>query len=338
MYKISSETTHSTKESPEFESKIIRRAKQALTDTTIHGIKPLIKSEHHLLKIVWISLMLFSISYSSYLMIQEVFAFLTYPVVSLTRVEYVQTIDLPIITICNLNPFATKYARETVLTLQNNQLFDKSNDSRILKYVNAKYYVPLNAWTNINESKSKMFGLSLNQSLISCIFDWEECSLDQDFFEFYDPFYGNCFRYNFKMNKKVAFSGSMYGLQLQLASNQMESQNSLLSIYSGFTVYISDHSSINTLFTDGVKIPLGFLTDIIVSKLVITKQPKPYSECVKDLTQIDSYPSETYKKTFIFNNKTYTREDCMNMCFQIFLIKNCGCYDIGNGGTNDFTK
>jgi hypothetical protein len=40
-----------------------------------------------------------------------------------------------------------------------------------------------------------------------------------------------------------------------------------------------------------------------------------------------------YKKTFQFNKNTYDYLSCINMCIQIFLIKNCGCYDLGNGPT-----
>ncbi len=186
---------------------------------------------------MWVLLLLGSLGYGSYVVYKEVDSFSSYPVVSLTRINYVKSIDFPQVIVCNLNPFANEFAKTSVLTLLNGQLYEESNRSKTENFHNARYYSAMSAIT-LNDSTLRKFGLRLNETLISCIFSWSDCSLDQDFVEFYNPYYGNCFRYNFKKSKKVSFSGSLYGLRLQLVSNPMESQNSLLSMYSGFTVYV----------------------------------------------------------------------------------------------------
>ncbi len=109
-----------------------------LQTSTIHGVSQLLKSKRFSLKLMWTSLLLTSLTYSSYLVYQNVSLFKSYPVVSLTRVNYMDSIDLPIITICNLNPFASTYSKQVVMELQNNQLFDNSNSSETLKYQDAR--------------------------------------------------------------------------------------------------------------------------------------------------------------------------------------------------------
>ncbi len=237
-------------------------------ESTIHGIPQMLKSKSLVLKLLWLILVVVSVSYGSLVIYQQISFFFSYFVVSLTRVNYVKSIDMPVITICNLNPFATKYSREfiTQMDLQNkSQPFGNSNSSSVFEYLNTKYFVASKVWSSLDGSTRKRFGLSLNQSLISCVFNWADCALEQDFEEFYDPLYGNCFRYNFDRSKTVSFSGSMYGLQFQLLSNPMESDNSLFSMYSGFTVYFTEQTNINTLLTDGVKVgwPTLYIINII---------------------------------------------------------------------------
>jgi hypothetical protein len=311
---------------------------EPLKESTIHGLPHILKSKNYALKTLWMVLMLVSFCYGSYLIIQEVNSYLAHPVNSLTRVNCGKSVDLPIITVCNMNPFATEFAKNSVSELEQNHLFDNSTNStstNILNYLIGSYYASGNAWEKLNETSRKKFGLSFNQTIISCIFNWADCTNDAEFEEFYDIFYGNCLRFNREMTKKVIFSGSMNGLKLQLLSNSLDGNNSLFSMYTGFTIYISDQPRINSFFTDGIKVPVGSLTDIVVNKVVISKQPKPYSECVSDLSRIDSYPSQIYKKTFTLNKNSYSLSDCINLCYQVGIIDLCGCYEIGSGLSPD---
>jgi hypothetical protein len=171
-------------------SRINRIARETFGESTIHGLRNTLKSESYLLKTTWVVLVLISVIYGSYMICLEVNSYIRYPVVSLTRVNYVNSINLPVITVCNLNPFATKTAKQTVLELQKGQLLDNSNDPPTLKYLNARYYASSNALISLNESTKKQFGLTLNETIISCVFNFESCSWEEDFTEFYDPFYG----------------------------------------------------------------------------------------------------------------------------------------------------
>jgi hypothetical protein len=155
---------------------------------------------------------------------------------------------------------------------------------------------------------------------------------NQDFISYYDPFLGNCFKFNADRTKKVSHSGSLHGLRLQLFSDRIDQTNSLLAQDSGFTIFITDqNATINTFYLSGVNAPVGFTTNIALKKYSIKNQPHPYSKCVLDLTQEDSYPSEMYKKTFKLNNRTYNELSCMNLCWQTGLVKKCGCFDPRNG-------
>ncbi len=61
---------------------------------------------------------------------------------------------------------------------------------------------------------------------------------------------------------------------------------------------------------------------ISLEKYKIKKQPKPYSKCLNDLTTINAFDSECYRKT-ILNNIEYKYSLCADMCLQKFLGDNC---------------
>jgi hypothetical protein len=196
-----------TRPGSKIESKWQEKIGPLLSDSTIHGITQVIKTTNTLLRLTWLTLILSSIAYVSWSTYLELVSYRSYPVVSLYRVNFVNSLDLPIITICNLNPFATQNAKNAVLALKNDSVFDDSISSQVFRYFSAQYYVSSNAWANLNASDKNQFGLSLKKTMLSCVFNFIECDLENDFIEFYDPFYGNCFRYNYDASKRSAFSG-----------------------------------------------------------------------------------------------------------------------------------
>jgi hypothetical protein len=258
------------------------RITQSLAQVEIHGLNNFLKNDNWMLKSVWLILLLLASSYTSYSIYGLIADFLAHEVVSLTRVDYLESVDLPVIMLCNMNAFTTRFAKDTITSLQNGQiLMQEPNYSRKVEYMMARYYVSLNAWADLNESVTVKFGGDLNTTVLSCVINLSDCKMESDFVTHYDPFFGNCFKFNTERTKKISFSGSMNGFSLELFSDLVEDDNSLLSIAAGFTVYLADQSSINTMYTNGINAPTGFLTDIVLRKYAVSKQPQPYSECIQ---------------------------------------------------------
>jgi hypothetical protein len=228
-----------------------------------------------------------------------------------------------VISLCSLNPFTNKISKKKVLELANIPLSGFAADptsgySNKLQYMNARYYQSMNVWTQFNHSIRENLGLSLNQTIISCVLGFTDCSMENDFLTFYDPIYGNCFKYNAEKSQITTIAGSQNGLQLELFSNDLNSNDSVFSINGGFMLYVTDESyQFNTFYLDGIAVELGKTTNIILRKQISSKQPKPYGECTRDLDKLESYQSECFKKTFQTYNNSYNLVNCHSMCFQV---------------------
>lgn len=98
---------------------------------------------------------------------------------------------------------------------------------------------------------------------------------------------------------------------------------------SGVRVIIHNHSVIPFPDEDGLDAGTGHETNIAVSKTFINRLPHPHSNCIQDLS------SENAKKNSIlilmkdnFNLKFYDQKFCLKVCLQMFIIKECDCYDL----------
>jgi hypothetical protein len=59
----------------------------------------------------------------------------------------------------------------------------------------------------------------------------------------------------------------------------------------------------------------GYLTNLVIKRVFNHKLGHPYSNCLEDVSLIDSYDSDLYR--FILNNTKYAyrQKDCFNYCF-----------------------
>ena len=163
----------------------------------------------------------------------------------------------------------------------------------------------------------------LNESVISCSFNIKSCELENDFELYKDPLY-NCFRFNSGRNmigesvkKKYAYGkGDLNSLILQLYAG-----NSDINDINGFFIYITDENA-DSLTENSLLISSGASSKISINKYKIVRQPQPYSNCISDLTSLNSYESECYKKTYIIYRK-YQFSKCANLCLQKFFGDMC---------------
>ena len=61
------------------------------------------------------------------------------------------------------------------------------------------------------------------------------------------------------------------------------------------------------------------------------KLSSPYSDCVKDASNVDSFDSVYYKAIFReLNMSLYRQKNCLPLCLQDYLKENCKCLDGSN--------
>ncbi len=119
--------------------------------------------------------------------------------------------------------------------------------------------------------------------------------------------------------------GKMNGLQLELFTGKRDDFDSFTYSY-GAKVFIYNHTTVYSE-SDSVDVSVGQETNINLSKKIVNKLKKPYSECEVDYnTPGDTKTSEFYN-IFLKSNYTYRQDDCMTLCYQMTLVKDCNCFD-----------
>ncbi len=301
-------------------SEILSLTRETFESSSIHAIPNIIRNKFVLIKIVWLVCFLISFGGCAWFMIKSINDYLKNDVVTSFRVNYVNELTFPVIGICNLNFFNKESANEMVR-----------------KYVGNKPLLPgvyplrFKTLDSYKDNKS-VIDLDPNEVIIKCIYSTEKCSKTDDFEKYYDYQYGACLRFNsgktmnshYVDQKKVYASGSFYGLEIEFMIGDVDENNNMFSIDNGFNIFITNQSDFESFSLEGIKISPGTSTRIILNKNSWRKVPKPYSDCIDDLSSIDSYHSKTYKET-ISNNKMYSYFQCCKKCLTNFIKSYCNC-------------
>ena len=163
-------------------------------------------------------------------------------------------------------------------------------------------------------SKAEEFENKTTETIIAdCLFRSVDCNIIKDIESYTDRYYGSCFRFNSGTStpfKFVSMRGE-YNLELGLTNKK------------GILVWVSNQT-VDSSQNEGILIQPGLENYIVIGKLSIIKQPKPYSDCVKDLTKVDSYNSVVYSKTFSsYKSIRYSYSNCVNMCNQKYIGEKC---------------
>jgi hypothetical protein len=333
MKKISQENIQSN-QSDTFKRIIIG----SFVDSTAHGIGHIFKRENIFLKFMWLICFLVSAGLCGYFLEISITEYLQHETVTHTEIVTELPAVFPSVSICNENIFANNQYAAKLL----NDLFVQSgiisNGSSLTQtypngiyrdYSFLRYFAGLNA---INPSKpsseKKKLGLTLDQMMISCMYNLVKCSVD-DFEWFMDPIYGNCYTFNGGRNssglyvpdKTATRPGKLNGLTLELYVPQVVDFN-FLSFTAG--VHVNIHNkSILPIFFDGIDASVGFQTNFAISKEFISKLPTPFSECTDDLSLYNA----TYLQAIRSLNVSYRQEDCFTLCYQASVVAKCKCYN-----------
>lgn len=117
-------------------------------------------------------------------------------------------------------------------------------------------------------------------------------------------------------------AGFMFGLQLELFIGNPLNPNSLAFV-NGLHVLVHNKTEKPTYLL-GVNANVGKHTAISVTRTFSSRMPKPYSDCVDD---ISAYADQSlYVKTILETNYTYRQSDCFNVCLQKYVVANCSCF------------
>jgi len=146
---------------------------------------------------------------------------------------------------------------------------------------NVFYYYDYNVVTNINviyEVPSPFPAVSICQqnidyspnssflskkNFIKCKFNLKDCTV-KNFTMFYDPYYGNCYKFNGD-SKNLLYSkeaGKFYAFQIEMFFDNPH--------FNGLHLYIHNQS-INPSPVEGIDVSSGFETNVILNRILDSK-------------------------------------------------------------------
>lgn len=175
---------------------------------------------------------------------------------------------------------------------------------------------------SFSATRRRSFGFSLDEFIVEAAFALTPFNTTTDFEWYYDYFYGNCFRYN--MNQSRTLDLQEAGLEITLFAGLADDHYDYLyaSQSNGLRVFIADRNYI-PLSSEGILVRPGEHVNIELSKSLVSIKPKPYSKCI----EFDSNYNELTRAMSKLNI-SYTRKDCLYVCFQKLSVEAFGCYDL----------
>ena len=220
------------------QNEIIESTKETLEGSSIHAIPNITRNKFLTIKLLWLFCFLGSFGVCAWFIYQSVLDYLKYDVVTKFDIRYEDSLRFPLITICNLNYFATSFAFAF-----SNQIFNKTNPNKV-ETITAK--VLSNFYVQTNQIDKKIIGFNFNETILNCAFSLESCNLKTDFDEYFDPLYGRCYRFNSGKNmigqqvkQKYAYqSGNGGSLDLELFIGSAASNDKPFSIENGLNICI----------------------------------------------------------------------------------------------------
>uniref|UniRef100_A0A914PRE1 Uncharacterized protein n=1 Tax=Panagrolaimus davidi TaxID=227884 RepID=A0A914PRE1_9BILA len=200
------------------------------------------------------------------------------------------------------------YTQKQINELETKYKINSTSTSRIA--LEAKIQDRLVGMMRINQTG----GYGIKDIIIQCTFDKDECDMDNDFLQMYDPWYGNCYTFNYDGRYGITRAGTDFGLKMLVFSNISEYMET--SSRSGFKIVLHRQGYAPFPNSDGLYVKTGKHSTINVKYRSFEALPAPYGICQPD-KNTTGYIYDGY----------YTAEGCLRSCYQHKIIENCSCAD-----------
>ena len=321
--------------------------KETLDNSVAHAIFKIIETPIFTLKVFLFVCVILSSGLCSYLIIELIMSYLSYGVSTTTRTIYETPALFPKITICNINPFTTKYAFEFLKQINeevapNSNVFNDEQMNHldlltkldIIEKIKIKAIFKMN---ELNETGKRKLSHPIDEILVKL--KSFSCT-PSDFAWYFDPWYGNCWMINSGLNKmgqrealiKKSLSGENYGLKMGCYVNfyrNLTIINSSPMYGGGLGALIRiDNSSFLTYYIsfDGIKLEPGKIVSLGVSRSFKSILPRPYSNCLIDNETNAGFRSELFD-LIQKSDYRYTQSLCFFQCWQREILLKCNCTD-----------
>jgi hypothetical protein len=282
-----------------------------IEESSFIGVPNIYKTDSRVIRVIWICSLLGSLAYCSATIVFMVLDYFSYS--TLINIDLVNDYDMefPTVTICNLSPidFSNQTVQEVIKSYLNSTfgetgdfLAASARETSKQNFYNRKI-CDRNPADFLQMPGYYTMGYTIQKMLISCKYDAETCD-QEDFLKVKSQIFNSCYSFNRGRNssgsvapiRKTKRAGMLNGFRAELFMGAPEYHPCWVS-FQGALVVIHN-STVNPLYVeDGIKLATGVENNLIFSKTVYEKLPKPYSDCVSDTKSYESLASEEAKST-----------------------------------------
>lgn len=176
---------------------------ESASDSTMHGIPNFFKRKHWLNRLFWIVCFLASAAVCSWMISETMIGYFNYETVTKTQRVHLVSTEFPAVSICSLNAYMTNESYEFVKSvLIANRFLNPMAPEFNFRFMfdsmlkTLRFVVGMNAFMpNLTDRFRKSFGHSLDDMLLSCTYNMNDCTAN-DFEWYYDLIFGNCYKFN----------------------------------------------------------------------------------------------------------------------------------------------
>jgi hypothetical protein len=311
-------------------------AKAHVKNETIFSILSTYQMHCKIRKAFIFSFLLLAKAIFLYMFIKELINHFQYEVVTKVRTEYESSPVFPRITLCQSNPFTTKFAYEVVKNLSE-KIFNQTYMNNIsldmkLKLLNLIRYQALAQVANYDDSDKKKLSHSIEDILLTCKFNYANCNAS-DFSWTWDDYHGNCYMFNSGVNSKgenidlkvLNMAGSDFGWVVDVYVNAYEklklfnelNPNGLLLKIDNVTHLVDN---VNYVYVNG-----GVQAFIGLKRSFSFYLSKPYSNCDLDNEEAEPNFNSEFYDLIRHSKYEYTQQFCLTQCAQSLILAECNC-------------
>ncbi|XP_042195484.1 acid-sensing ion channel 5-like [Callorhinchus milii] len=287
------------------------------TSTSLHGLHNALQSKPRIRRVLWIVIVSLSVIGVSSQITQLFINYFTWPTSTSLTIKYVEDIEFPAVTFCNLNRYQEKaVANVSIIYL-------------LWKIVSAVLSIDAGDGNNIPESVNnflqgnesfsiknftKEHGYQLdNSTLLQCDFSGEPCYPND--FEHVFTEYGNCYTFNhqnLKSKRRVKTSGRGLRVLFDIKQSEMTDNPALGYTDAGMNFVIHSPNELPQVETMGLSVGVGIHAYAVIRQLKTINQEYPWGEC-------NPHISLEY-------HDTYTTYRCLQECKSKYIKQHCGCF------------
>ncbi|XP_045058474.2 acid-sensing ion channel 5 isoform X4 [Desmodus rotundus] len=286
--------------------------------TSFHGVHNIVRNRSKIRKAMWLAVVLSSVSLVVWQIYSRLVNYFSWPTTTSIAVQYVEKIEFPAVTFCNLNRFqtdaVTKFGSIFILwNIVSKVLHFQEISANSTGFKEAIDFLESQQNFSITEFVKKNGFYLNNSTLLACDFFGKPCS-SQDFAHVFTE-YGNCFTFNhgenIKARRKVSVSGRGLSLLFNVNQEEFTDDPTLGFVDAGIIFVIHSPEKVPQFDGLGLSSPVGMHAWVTIHQVKTVRQEYPWGECNPNIK--------------LQNFGTYSTSGCLKECKARHIEKQCGC-------------